>query len=402
MLTATKDRPLATTVTGSWPRPRWFDQSLGGRPLSSGLLDVAYREQFCDAIATVVGDQERAGLDIVTPGDYFLDEDLGGRSWHHYPLQRWTGLTADRRRERETREGLLGHPPGTLLHEVFTGWRWPAVVGPVGPNPEAPLEYAKIWRIAQARASKPVKFGTVSAQVMSLFLDSKTDHYKDDDKRQLIWDMATAINQELRELAASGCKVIQVEEPTIHFTASHTPEQKEWLDFLVEAFNHEVSGLDGVEVWIHTCWGNPNMQRLYERTSYAESIEIYLDRLKGDVWTVEMKDRNQADLELFARYKGRMPKKLAVGVVSHRTLQADRPDDVAAEIRNALRFVDAEDLVLSSDCGFGRQGCNRLVAFYKAAAIAQGANIVRRELGLPETYVPAADPALQMDVLPEA
>jgi hypothetical protein len=32
--------------------------------------------------------------------------------------------------------------------------------------------------------------------------------------------------------------------------------------------------------------------------------------------------------------------------------------------------------------------------------IAQGANIVRRELGLPATYVPAADPMLQIDVVP--
>ena len=37
---------------------------------------------------------------------------------------------------------------------------------------------------------------------------------------------------------------------------------------------------------------------------------------------------------------------------------------------------------------------------YKASAIAQGCNIVRGELGLPLTRVPAADPALQVDVIP--
>ena len=41
-----------------------------------------------------------------------------------------------------------------------------------------------------------------------------------------------------------------------------------------------------------------------------------------------------------------------------------------------------------------------LVAFYKSAAAAQGANIVRREYGLPETYVPCADPHLIQDVVP--
>jgi len=86
--------------------------------------------------------------------------------------------------------------------------------------------------------------------------------------------------------------------------------------------------------------------------------------------------------------------------VSHRTLQADRPEDVASEIRKALKFIPPERLILSSDCGFGRQGANREIAFYKASAIAQGANIVRRELGLPITWVPAADAELQIDVVP--
>ena len=112
-----------------------------------------------------------------------------------------------------------------------------------------------------------------------------------------------------------------------------------------------------------------------------------------------MKDRGQADLEAFARYKDSTQKKLAIGVVSHRNLQVEKAEEVATDVRNALKYVNAENLILSSDCGFGRQGCNRSIAFYKAAAIAQGANIVRRELGLPESPVPAADPALQIEVL---
>ena len=113
-----------------------------------------------------------------------------------------------------------------------------------------------------------------------------------------------------------------------------------------------------------------------------------------------MKDRNQKDLELFAPFKNDLKKKIGLGAVSHRTLQADRPEEVAAEIRKALKYIRAERLIVSSDCGFGRQGCKREIAFYKASAIAQGCNIVRRELGLAVTYVPAADPALQIDVVP--
>ncbi len=50
---------------------------------------------------------------------------------------------------------------------------------------------------------------------------------------------------------------------------------------MIEAFNREVEGLDDVEIWIHTCWGNPNMQRVIDNDSYAASFELYLDALQG-------------------------------------------------------------------------------------------------------------------------
>ena len=74
----------------------------------------------------------------------------------------------------------------------------------------------------------------------------------------------------------------------------------------------------------------------------------------------------------------------AIGGVSHRVLQADRPEEVTAQILKALQYVPAEHVIVSSDCGFGRQGCNHEIAFYKTSGIARrqhpcGANaIVKR------------------------
>jgi 5-methyltetrahydropteroyltriglutamate--homocysteine methyltransferase len=389
MFTATDGIVLPTTVTGSWPRPLWYTQNLEGRSASDALADVRYREEFTDAISVIVSDQERAGLDILTNGDYHLDADLGGRSWMLYPVERLAGI-AERETAPASEEWV--YPPGSLLGEVVGAWRLPAVVGRVETGP---LELDKLWRIAQARTDRPVRFGTVSTQFVANMLELRTDDYAPN-KRDLMWDMATAMNRELRKLADAGCPVIQIEEPLMHFVAA-TSRDERYLDFLIECFNHEISGLEDVEVWVHTCWGNANMQRVHERTSYAEAIEIFLDRVAGDVWTVEMKDRQYADLELFRPYRDSMRKKLAVGVVSHRSLQVETPDEVAEDIRYALNYVDPAKLVLTSDCGFGRGGPNRLVAFYKATAIAQGTNIVRRELGVPETRVRAADPATQID-----
>ena len=153
------------------------------------------------------------------------------------------------------------------------------------------------------------------------------------------------------------------------------------------------------ELWIHTCWGNPNMQRVMEDTSYANSIEIYLERCRGDVWTLEMKDRNQRDLELFAPFRNDLKKKICIGAVSHRTLQADRPEDVAGEIRKALVHIPAEQLIVSSDCGFGARGATARSPSTRPAPSRKAATSCARELGLPTTYIPATDPQLQIDVV---
>jgi 5-methyltetrahydropteroyltriglutamate--homocysteine methyltransferase len=73
-------------------------------------------------------------------------------------------------------------------------------------------------------------------------------------------------------------------------------------------------------------------------------------------------------------------------------LQVERPEEIADLIRKALKFIEPERLILTSDCGFGRQSMSRMHAFYKMVALTRGTNMVRRELGLPEADVLAADP----------
>src|SRR5208282_2519029 len=396
MFTITSDKILPCTVTGSWPRPRWFDTSMWGRPLDTCMMDVRFREKYQDALAVVLSDQERAGLDILTHGDLHCDDDMAGRSWHHYPLQRWVGFSGDYLQSDKTRSPWLRYPPGTLLNEIYTGWRWPRVVDKIK---HRPLDYAKIWRLAQSKTSLPVRFGTCCSQVMGLFLDIHTKKYKDNN--QVVWDMAVAMNKELLALRDAGCKCIQIEEPTLHFWSNTYGSKHEKVKFMLKAFNREVQGLDDVEIWIHTCWGNPNMQRVIDNDSYRESFHLYLEECCGDVWTIETKDRNFREIELFAPFKGKLKKKICVGVVSHRRLQVEQPEEVATSIRQSLKHIAPEQLIISSDCGFGRQGCNRDIAFFKAAAIAQGTNIVRRELGLPETPARASDPRLQTDIVPK-
>jgi 5-methyltetrahydropteroyltriglutamate--homocysteine methyltransferase len=82
MYRATQGKPLATTITGSLPRPSWFVTNLSGRSfLAAFARDPIYREQYGDAVAALIADQTRAGLDILSDGEMRFDVDIGGRSW---------------------------------------------------------------------------------------------------------------------------------------------------------------------------------------------------------------------------------------------------------------------------------------------------------------------------------
>ena len=384
MLTVSENRPLLTTITGSLPRPHWFTHNLQGRSFSVAMTDIGFREQYTDAVTTYLNDQARAGLDLLTDGDARCDCDVGGRSWFGYPAERlagFEGFHVGRGRTASSRD----KGPGDIMFEVLETRVLPKVAGPIG---RGAMEYARVWKTAQRLTRKPVKFGAISGQMVATSVHDA--HYKD--RRALTMALSAAMNEELTELADAGCRVIQVEEPAIHGMIG-VDDSEVTSDFLVDAFNREVRGLRAKsEVWVHTCWGNPAAQRTETKRRFYTPALPYFDRLEVDVVTFEAADNGGDEIEDFAAAIS-SDKKIAIGVISHRSLQVERPDEVAALIRRALKVIPAERLIVSTDCGFGRQGMSRLHAFYKMVALVRGTNIVRKELGLPVADVLAADEA---------
>ena len=381
MFVATKDRILPTAMVGSFPRPSWFTESLRGRPFKVALGDSLYREQYMDAVACYINEQERAGLDILTDGDSRFDLEVGGRSWFFYTIERLNGVGGFR--DSSHFLDLADIKPGHILYEVQEAYHPPAVTGKVT---RGPLHFAAVWKTAQKMTAKPVKFGSISATCLPIMLWN--EHYKND--QDLTMDLAAALNEELRELADAGCPLIQVEEPPHHFACCATPPATDKdLEFYTKAFNREVEGVK-TEIWAHTCWGNPNQQSFYwERPSYERSLP-YLLALNADVLTLECSSNQGRDLPLLKHHKTN--KKIAVGVINHTMTTVEPPQMIADLIRKALEYVPPERLIITADCGFGREGLSRRIAFYKCVALVQGTNLVRKELGLPEVYIRAADP----------
>ncbi|MDX1562178.1 MAG: hypothetical protein R3305_04595, partial [Gammaproteobacteria bacterium] len=92
MLGATKDKILPTTITGSLPRPSWYTENLGLKTFVEAMVETRFREQYEDALAVYLNQQEIAGLDIFSDGDVRFTQDIGGQSWTSYPPSHMAGF----------------------------------------------------------------------------------------------------------------------------------------------------------------------------------------------------------------------------------------------------------------------------------------------------------------------
>jgi len=388
MFKASADLMLPTSIIGSLPRPAWYDAVLGAQSFLDAMVNSRYREQYEDAVSVHLRAQETAGLDIVTDGDAHYDEQVAGMSWQSYAPTHMAGFD---RSPKPTiyNIGAVAYPRGHILHDSLEARVLPTIVGPVGPGD---LQYTAMWKLAQRLTRRPVKFGTILPELLAATVADS--YYKDPVERTMA--LSEALNQELNTLADAGCPVIQMEEPQIHMVPARGKTfGKLDVDDLVGVFNNTVKGLRAkTEVWCHTCWGNPSQQRIFREVQSYRPTLAALAKVDADVLTFETCSSGTGDLKAI----GEMikDKKVVIGVIDHHTLQVEQPDQVAAIIRAALEHIPPERLIISSDCGMGREGMSRRHANYKMVAMVLGTNIVRKELGLPEAECLAADPRFSL------
>ncbi|MGH8635259.1 MAG: hypothetical protein ACRET7_14165 [Burkholderiales bacterium] len=383
MYQATANIVLPTTIIGSLPRPAWYTANLGNRSFLEAMVNSRFREQYTDALSVYLRDQEIAGLDICTDGDCRFDEEVGGQSWTSYPPKHMSGFDHDNVALPGSGGGTA-FPRGHILHDYVEAKIFPSIVGPVG---RGKLQYVELWKAAQRLTRKPVKFGTITPELLAFAVGDQ--YYKSVGDR--IMALSDAFNTEVHALADAGCPVIQMEEPQIHLVAVRgLMDDVINPGFMLKVFNNTVRGLrKKTEVWCHSCWGNPSQQRMFAKVqSYAPALEV-MSQVDADVITFETCSSGGIDLAAIGKHI--KSQKVGIGVIDHHTLQIERPEEVADLIRRALEHVPPERLVICSDCGMGREGMSRRHAQYKMVALVLGTNLVRKELGLPEAPCLAAD-----------
>ncbi len=335
-----------TTTAGSLPKPFWLaePEKLWPRWRFEGAdLDRAKR----DAALVWIKEQEDAGIDIVTDGEQFRTHFVHGFLEHIDGID-WA---------KKTKMGIRDN---RYVVDV------PTVTAPVSRKRPVHGEEVKFTR---AHTKKKLKFTLPGPMTIC---DTIADaHYNK--RADMAMAFAGILNEEARELEAIGVDVIQFDEPA--FNAFLT-EAAGWG---VEALNRAVEGLK-CKTAVHICYGYGIKANIDWKNSLGaewRQYEAFFPALnKSRIGQVSLECANShVPLSMI----GLLPdKEVMVGVIDVATNDIETPEQVAAIIKAALEFVDAERLIPCTNCGMAP--LPRAVAIGKIKALADGAALARQRL----------------------
>jgi 5-methyltetrahydropteroyltriglutamate--homocysteine methyltransferase len=220
----------------------------------------------------------------------------------------------------------------------------PTVTGPVRARDHF---LARDFAAAQAVTDRPVKITVPGPMTIA---DTLADtHYRD--QRRLGADLAAAVNQEIRALAAAGCRWIQVDEPVF----ARQPGAA--LAYGIEHLEHCFHGLpDGVHRVVHMCCGYPDRldREDYPKAdpqAYFELAEA-VDAAAIDAVSIEDAHRPN-DLSLLERFAHTT---VILGVVAIAKSRVEPVAEIRQRLRAGLDHIDADRLMAAPDCGLGMLG----------------------------------------------
>jgi len=339
---------LETTIAGSLPKPGWLAEQ--------NRLWPAWRQEG-DALAEAKRDatllwlklQEDAGIDIVTDGEQSRQHFVHGF------LAFLEGIDFDKKVEM----GIRADRYKAMV---------PTVSGPVALRNRA---HATEARAARAHTKRRLKFTLPGPMTI---VDTLADaHYRD--KPTLAMAFAAALNEEARGLAADGVDVIQFDEPAFNV---YMDEVATWG---IAALERAAQGLP-CKTAVHICYGYGIQANIDWKAGLGAEWRQYevtfpvLARSSIDQVSLECRN-SHVPLRLLRLLAG---KDVLLGAIDVATDAVETPEQVASVIEDAAEHVPLEHLFPCTNCGMAPM--RQDIAEAKLHALAQGAALARRRLGL--------------------
>ncbi len=200
-------------------------------------------------------------------------------------------------------------------------------------------------------------------------------HYKN--AKELSLALAPIFNAEMKELVAAGAKYLQFEDLGA-WLPLFTGDKNDYT-WIKDVVAQCCDGVDAKIGW-HFCfgnaWGNDILSANFPE-GYQTVLPHFFDTPGIDQFVLDYANRNMAGIEFMKNLP--KDKDLQVGVLDIRTNMIESPNAVADRIRQVIKHVPADRVYPSTDCGM--KPLARMVAKLKLNALAEGAAIVRKEVG---------------------
>ena len=338
---------FSTTIAGSLPKPAWLAEPnklwapwrLAGRE-----LEAAKR----DATLLALKLQEDAGIDVVTDGEQSRQHFVHGF------LEFVDGIDFARKVEM----GIRADRYKAMVPTVTSALRLKGRV------------HAREARLARAHTKHKLKFTLPGPMTI---IDTIADaHYGDRVKMAMAF--AGLLNAEARALEADGVDVIQFDEPAFNV---YMREVGEWG---IEALHRAIEGLTCATA-VHICYGYGIKANIDWKATlgseWRQYEEIFPALAASRIDQVSVECRNsRVPAGLLKLLDG---KDVQIGVIDVASDEVESPEQVAAVIGEAAKYVAKENIIASTNCGMAPMRFD--VAVAKLAALGKGAELARKRYG---------------------
>ena len=376
------DSRILTTHTGSLPRSPRLQELLREREDRREYDPGAFADGVREGVAEVVARQQSIGIDVVNDGEQ------GRSQYATYVKERLSGFEGERMIRSRPRLDDADFPDfaATQTHFSSRNMPQPACTGPISWKdwPAVLQDIENLKAAAADSAAEEVFMTAASPGVIANFLPN--DYYPTEEA--YLYALAEVMKDEYNAIADAGL-LLQIDCPDLAMTRvtqfSHLPveEFKKIVELHIEVVNYALKDIDPERMRLHLCWGNTEGPHHHD----IPLKEIVQTVLKARPLGLSFEGANPRHAHEWKVWEGvALPegKLLIPGVLDTTTNFIEHPELIAQRIANYANAVGRENVMASSDCGFGTSAWGRKVeaniAWAKLASMVEGARLASNEL----------------------
>ena len=374
---------ILTTHVGSLIRPHELRELAADSDEDPQKREL-YHSALRNAVAEVVKQQARLGIDVVSDGEF------GKPSWSNYILKRISGFEIrpeqtrtlpwlGRDRER-FRDAIAQEMP-----RLLTGVPTEACVGPISYRDREPIRRTIDDFQAALRAASIEEGFLTAVALASTAYDGVNEYYPSE--KAYVYAIADALREEYLAIHKAGL-LLQVDDAVLanmydDLVQTSPQHYREWANLRVEALNHALEGIPEERIRYHVCFGSWHVPHVADAP--LEEIVGLILKVRAGAYSIEAANvRHEHEWRVWENAKLPAGRVLIPGVITHHTVTVEHPQVVADRIVRFARIIGRENVIAGSDCGFAQaemiQRVHPSVMWAKFEALARGAQIATKLL----------------------